>query len=453
MRYRTIRIAAITSLCLPLAMAQGDELTWPPQLPGGVAVISESPAMVLKPTSELKPGVKIATAVPEIDFFYFDCQTYPGNPWSVWGDGLAVGDRYYTSIGDHLAPRGNAFVYEYDAEKKKLLLLSDVRSIIKVPKPDYTPGKIHSRLTLADDGWLYFSTHRGSTRASVPENGFTGSWILRCHPEDGRGEVVVHAPLPKQCLPTGELDPQRKIFYAGTADGDSKKKGVKFLAYDAEKKRVLYSDDMGPYRAMIFAASTGRVYFQREGGRGLIAPLVRFDPKDPGKPQEISAKLGLRAATRESRKGKVYTVDGDHLWEFDTKTETSRDLGGLTVGGEDYITSIDLDPKTGRYLYFVAGSHGGSYKDGSPLVQYDLKEGTRKVIAFLHPFCQQRVGFTPMGTYATAVSPEGDKVYITWHGNRGGPDPKRKKLSFNTCALTVVHIPASEREDVGNQAD
>ena len=91
MRCRTIRNAAIISLCLPLAMAQGDELTWPPQLPGGVAVISESPAMVLKPTSVLKPGVKIATAVPEIDFFYFDCQTYPGNPWSVWGDGLAVG--------------------------------------------------------------------------------------------------------------------------------------------------------------------------------------------------------------------------------------------------------------------------------------------------------------------------------------------------------------------------
>ena len=93
----------------------------------------------------------------------------------------------------------------------------------------------------------------------------------------------------------------------------------------------------------------------------------------------------------------------------------------------------------------MAGSHGGSYKDGSPLVQFDLENRSRKVIAFLHPFCAERFGFTAMGTYATAVSPEGDKVYITWHGNRGGSDPKRKKLSFNTCALTVVHIPASER--------
>ena len=132
------------------------------------------------------------------------------------------------------------------------------------------------------------------------------------------------------------------------------------------------------------------------------------------------------------------------MWEFDTKNETARELGGLTVGEQDYITSIDLDPKTKRYLYFVAGSHGGSYRDGSPLVQYDLQTNSRKVIAFLHPFCTDRFGFTPMGTYATAISPEGDKVYITWHGNRGGPEPKRNKLRFNTCALTVVHVPASE---------
>jgi hypothetical protein len=141
----------------------------------------------------------------------------------------------------------------------------------------------------------------------------------------------------------------------------------------------------------------------------------------------------------------VYTVDGDHLWEFDTKTETARDLGALVAGKEDYIASLDLDPKTERYLYFVAGAHGGGYHEGSPLVQYDLATGVRKVIAFLHPGCAERFGFVAMGSYGSAVSPEGDKVYITWHGNRGGPDAKRGKLSFNTCALTVVHIPKEER--------
>lgn len=423
------------------------ELAWPPQLPEGTEAVGVSSPSLLEPPDhvELKADATVAGTAPRIDFFYFDCQTYPGKPWSVWGDGLAVGDSYYTSIGDHLAPRGNAFVYRYDAERRRLHLLTDVRGIIEVPEPDYTPGKIHSRLTLASDGWLYFSTHRGSTRASVPENGFTGSWILRCHPGDGRGEVVAHAPLPNQCLPTGELDPERRIFYAGTADGDFRKKGVKFLAYDTVGRRVLYSGEHGPYRAMIFSPSTGRVYFHREGGRGITAPLVRFDPAEPGAPLPVAAELGLRASTRESSGRKVYTADGDRLWEFDTAVETAREIGGLTVASEDYITSIDLDPRTERYLYFVAGAHGGSYREGSPLVQYDLETRVSKVIAFLQPFCEDRFGFVPMGTYATAVSPGGDKVYITWHGNRGGAAPPGKKLRFNTCALTVVHIPPAER--------
>jgi hypothetical protein len=46
------------------------------------------------------------------------------------GDSLAVNGKYYASIGDHLAPRGNAFVYEYDPEKKQFRLLADVRKIL-----------------------------------------------------------------------------------------------------------------------------------------------------------------------------------------------------------------------------------------------------------------------------------------------------------------------------------
>jgi hypothetical protein len=422
-----------------------DEIAWPPALPGGAPVVTVTTNDWLVPCAPLKEGVRIAKAAPTVDFLFFDCQRYPGKPWSVWGDGLVADGVYYTSIGDHLAPRGNAFLYSYEPETKKLRLLTDVQSVIKVPERKYTPGKIHTRLTMGSDGWLYFATHRGSTRASTAENGFTGSWILRCHPGQGRSEVVAHAPLPNQCLPTGELDPERLIFYGGTADGDHKVRRVKFLAYDTKAKRVLYEDDLGPYRAMIFSRSTGRIYFHQSGGRGVTKPLVRFDPSHPGKPEEIAASVGLRAATRETRDGKVYTVDGDRLWMFDTKSETASELGDLTAGEENYIASIDLDPRTERFLYFVAGAHGGSYREGAPLVQYDLVTRQRKVVAFLHPQCEKRFGFTPMGTYATAVSAEGDKVFVTWHGNRGGPSGGRDKLSFNTCALTVVHVPAPER--------
>lgn len=436
---RSFVLILLFAVCRP-ALA---ELSWPPELPGGEVRRTDTSEKFLEPTAELNPGVTIAKAAPTVDFLYFDAQSYPGNPWSVWGDGLAVGKMFYTSIGDHLAPEGNAFVYAFDSETKSLRLLTGVRRILKRPEGWYTPGKIHSRLDLGRDGWLYFSTHRGSTRATVPANRFEGGWILRCHPETGKGEVVAAAPLPNQTLPTGQLDPERMIFYAGTADGDREVKQVQFLAYDVSRRQTLYSDDFGPYRAMILAQSTGKVYYHREGGNGKTLPLFRFDPQKPGPPVRTEAEVGLRAATRESSRGAVYTVDGNALWAFDTRHETARKLGKLTPASESYLASIDLDPKTERYLYYVPGAHGGGYRDGAPLAQYDLKTGQVKVVAFLHPFYEEAVGFVPMGTYATAVSPEGDKVYITWHGNRGGEE--RGKLRFNTCALTVVHIPESER--------
>jgi len=80
-------------------------------------------------------------------------------------------------------------------------------------------------------------------------------------------------------------------------------------------------------------------------------------------------------------------------------------------------------------------------------VQYDLKTRTRKVICFLHPYHYDRCGFVPLGTFGSAVSPDGDKVYITWNGNRGtARKDLGRRVRFNTCGLTVVHIPASERK-------
>ena len=57
-----------------------------------------------------------------------------------------------------------------------------------------------------------------------------------------------------------------------------------------------------------------------------------------------------------------------------------------------------------------------------------------------------------MGSYCSAVSEDGSKVFITWMGNRGFeeekeiPGKRKKKIKFNTCALTVIHIPPGERK-------
>ncbi|MGE0610550.1 MAG: YncE family protein [Pirellulales bacterium] len=419
-----------------------EPVTYPPRLPGGEAVVTDSSGEFLRPAGELREGVVIAATPPTIDFLYYPGQDYAGNPWSNWGDSLAVGDRYYASIGDHLAPAGNGYVFEYDPKQKSFRKLLDLKKLLNMPEGHYAPAKIHSRIDLGSDGWLYCSTHRGSTKVTSDEYHYQGDWVVRCHPQTGEAEVVVQGPVPKHCIPTSVLDPQRLIFYGGTAEGtDAPDKGVRFFAYDIAKQKVLYTGPDGPARYLIFAPSTGRVYFLP--GSNDDGQLLRFDPKAGGPPVQIEAKIGLRAATQETSTGKVYSVSTGQgknnamLWEFDSASERSLPLGEAAVGKQSYIASMDAD-QAGRYLYYVPGAHGGSEQDGAAVVQFDTRTKQRKVIAFLHPFYQQAYGCTLKGTYSTALSPTGDKLYVTWNASRG-------TKVWDCCALTVIHIPESER--------
>jgi hypothetical protein len=351
-----------------------------------------------------------------------------------------VNGKYYAGIGDHLAP-GNAFVYEFDPATKRFRQLADVKKLLQLPDGHYTPGKIHSRIDLGSDGWLYCSTHRGSTRITTDENHYKGDWIIRANPADGKVEIVAHAPVSKHCIPCSALDPKRLIFYGGTAPGNEKDPaGIQFFAYDIAARKVLYAGPDGPARYMIFAPSTGRVYFT--GSKS--GDLMRWDAEKRAAPERIPGSIGIRAASDETRDGFVYTVSEGKtgemptLYSLNTKTEQIESLGIASVSTQGYITSLDVDP-TGRYLYYVPGAHGSSDRDGGAVVQFDVKTKTRKVLAFLAPFFVQKYGSTLKGTYSTAVDPAGDRLYITWNNSRG-------TKAWDSVVLTVIHIPESERK-------
>ena len=68
--------------------------------------------------------------------------------------------------------------------------------------------------------------------------------------------------MPKHCIPASVLDPKRLIFYGGTAPGvDTDPAGIQFFAYDLRARKVIYAGSDGPARCLIFASSSGRVYF------------------------------------------------------------------------------------------------------------------------------------------------------------------------------------------------
>lgn len=442
MRLATPSIGIAICLLQITAASSALAVDFPPRLPGGQRVVTDTADEFVKPPATLRAGVEMAKTAPTVDFLYYPGQVYPGNPWSNWGDSLAVNGKYYASIGDHLAPAGNAFVFEYDPATKAFRKLLDLKELLKLPEGHYAPGKIHSRLDLGRDGWLYCSTHRGSTRVTSDQYHYEGDWIVRCHPETGKAEIVAHGPVPRHCIPASVLDPARMIFYGGTAPGsDSPLQGIQFLAYDVAHRKVLYSGPQGPPRCLILANSSGRVYYTPDSQDD--GPLVRWDPAVGGAPVAIDAVLGVRAATMETPQGIVYTVSSGQakqdpsIWAFNTKTEKAENLGPAAVGQAGYVASLDADP-TGRFLYYMLGAHGGSEQDGAAIVQFNVETRRRKVLACLHPLYERKYGCTLRGTYSSAVDPAGDKLYITWNASRGS-------RAWDCCALTVVHLPKSER--------
>ncbi len=162
-----IQCAAILTVSGLAMHASASDLNWPPKLPGGKASVSDTSPDFLKSPANLLPGVTVAKMTPRVDLLYYPEQDYPGSPWSVWGDSLAVGDKYYSAIGDHAAPQGNGYVYEYDSTTGKLVTLVNTTDILRLPEGHYMPGKIHSRIDMGSDGWLYYATHRGSTRVTT----------------------------------------------------------------------------------------------------------------------------------------------------------------------------------------------------------------------------------------------------------------------------------------------
>lgn len=408
-----------------------------PALPDAKAHVTLSGPELLAAPPSLQKGVAIAKTAPEVVLLYLPGQDYAGKPWSIWGEAVFVNGTFYSAIGDHLAPQGNAFVYAFDPEKKQARSVLDVRKVLKMPDGHYTPGKIHSRLTLGKDGWLYFATHRGSTRTTTDANHYKGDWVLRHNPASGATEVVLHGPIPKHCIPVSSMDAERMIFYGSTQPGDNKG-NPHFFALDLKTKKVLFTSDDGPARAIAVSPSSGRVYFVRKSDD----QLVRYDP-GTNKLTPLDSKLGMRAASDETKEGVIYTVSQGgkggpaKIFAFDTKTEKAREVGIASVGSQEYITALALSPD-GRFLYYAPGAHGGADRDGTPVVQFDTRTGTRKVIAFLAK-ASEKFGVIPRGTYGLALDEKGERLFITWNASRGG-------RNWDVCCLSMITIPASERK-------
>ena len=281
-------------------LAERYPLPYPPKLPDGKEIVTEHTPDFLKPGPNLREGVEIAKTAPVVDFGFYPEQNYPGNPWSHRSDGFVKGDKFYSSSNDHLAPRGTALLWEYDAVQKKFRQLCDTSKFLEskgvFPEDmNYRPGEMQSRIDMGSDGWLYYATDRGSPTVTDDAHGWKGEWVLRTHPETAQTEIVYTYPIEKHTLPASVLDPVRMIYYGGTAPGkNAVNQKVQFFALDIKQKKILVTADDGPDRVMIFSPSTGRVFW--EG--------YQYDPAtNRVTPSNVPH---VRSATRETPQGVVY---------------------------------------------------------------------------------------------------------------------------------------------------
>jgi hypothetical protein len=429
---------ALAALVPAAALGQdtGEPLPLPPSLPGGAAHIEIAGASLLERPEGFDPAVAVAGAAPEVTFLYYPGQVHPGSPWSHWGDGSVAGGVYYSAVGDHQKPKGTALVYAYDSREKSLRVLVDLREFLEgagalAADENYTSGKVHTRVELAGDGWLYYAGHRGSTRTTDDAHGFRGERVFRSHPGSGRTEVVSAFPVAKHAIPTGLVDAQRMLFYGGTVAGDdAPDQGVWLFVLDLATREVRLRAPDGPKRCGLLSRSTGRFYWE---GR-------RYDP-DTNTITGAPAVPNIRAATAETPDGTIYFTSemSAEVFAFDVRDESVRRLGDASVGKAAYTTSLDADP-TGRYLYLVPGAHGGAEDDGTPVVQFDTNTRTSKVICFLAAPLRAATGYTPTGTFSTALSENGATLFATWNGYRHG-----SPTTWDVCALTEIEIPEGER--------
>ena len=125
-------------------------------------------------------------------------------------------------------------------------------------------------------------------------------------------------------------------------------------------------------------------------------------------------------------------------WHWNPKGAWSDPLGKGYFRGD--ATPAELIRHSYGYSLQHRGftRNGGTELDGCPVVQFDVKTKQKKVIAFLHPFYKDKYGAVLKGTFSSAVDPSGARLYITWNVSRGSK-------AWDCCALTVIHIPESER--------
>lgn len=450
------------ALVLPSSLLAA-EVVWPPELPGsmnGTVTISSKdflavPAEVLATQNEEGVAKFVgAKEPPAVDLAYhgeLGPNAVSRRLWSSWGDiCLAKDGRVYVGIGDHGQDAGGdarCFLYCWDPEAKTLYQVVDMNKII--PKREGQPAwsKVHAKIDEGPDGKIFFScTLNDGNRAKTPQyqwnDQLPGGQIYQYDPATGETRVFASLP-PKRCSATSLYDEKRATWWCNLEAGD----GNALFGLNLKTKETIYlgKDGEVDFNRNFALGEKGEIYFN-----GPLGKLMKLDPgsktiSDTG--HVFADSPGMRASSRPTQKGEIFgtTHKTNQLFRLDTRSG-KLDLLGPTWGTGQYTTVTELSPDE-RFLYYLPGSHGQAFKYGTPVVQYEIATGIRKVLAFLAPVLEKELHYVPGGTYGVKLSADGGTLYVNFNGHAADPvrPAAMKPNGFGLCSFAAIHIPASER--------
>jgi hypothetical protein len=326
----------------------------------------------------------------------------------VAGDG-----RVYCGIGDHgadAAGDARAFIHRWDPKRHVLARIVDINALAP---PDDKHGdkhpawsKVHAKIDEGADGQIYFSaTLNDGNLAGQPQYRWSeklpGGQLYCYDPRTERAAVFADLPA-KRCTATSLLDRERNIWWCNLEAGT----GNALWGLDLKTRQPVFQAPDGSlgFNRNFALARDGAVYFNGKdrlwkfdpAGRA-IAPTNSAFPKSPG----------MRASTHESRDGAIYGVthESNQLFRYRPARDELELLGPNWLTGS-YTTVCVLSPDE-RFVYYLPGAHGSAFQDGTPVVQYDIARGQRKVLAFLAAAIEESCGYDPaVGALAKKGSSE-----------------------------------------------
>jgi sugar lactone lactonase YvrE len=444
------------------ARAEDAAIPWPPPLPGskdGTVTLTSDLFLQVPPEVETRRKNKeaapfvVARKPPTVEFAYhphLGKDAVNRRLWSSWGDICVARDgKVYCGIGDHgKDAEGDArcFLYCWDPARKKLEQVVDMNRVVPPRKGQPAWSKIHARIEEGADGKIYFScTLNAGSRAGQPQfhwnEQLPGGQLYQYDPATGKTEVCASLP-PKRCTATALLDHERQIWWCNLEAGE----GDALWGLDLKTKKVVYrsADGVVSFNRNFALARDGSIYFNGDKAIGRYNPATG---KLASMRSSFGDSPGMRSSTRESRAGDIYgtTHRTNQLFRYNPAQDKLELLGPNWLEG-DYTTVTVLSPDE-RFLYYLPGSHGRAFQTGTPVIQYNLATGQRKVLAFLAGAFEKACGYVPGGTYGVKLSGDGSTLYVNFNGHASDAiRPKHMKaIGFGLCGFAAIHIPASER--------